>query len=144
MKEKILFFTFFFLSLFLAVAQNNDAWAPVKLDVAGHNIVNGVEVSFQKSMCNGEEVIFVKFNNSNKFPVTIKWYDAILTQANGWVKKDGSTPKKTLNIDAGKEIKGDCVQENLECLIKLKDYIDRLSDYQLYATYRFEVSEIKK
>ncbi len=148
MEKKLhsLFFLFFLSSCYPAFAQNSNAWEPVKLDVAGHSSVNGIDASFQKSLCSdGEEVIIVKFTNNNKYPVTIKWYDAILTQGNTWIKKDNSTAKKFLNIDPNKEIKGNCSSdEYIECVIKLKDYLDKLSDYRLYAIYRFEVLEVKK
>ncbi len=126
----------------IVIAQNT--WEPVKLDVAGHNTVNNVEATFQKGTCNNEEVIFVKFINRNKYPVTIKWYDAILTKSNSWVKKDDVNPKKVLTIAASQEVKGQCsVTESADCVIKLGDYLDKLADYNLYAIYRFEVLEKK-
>lgn len=143
----LLLFLFFLSSYCCQIfSQNSNIWEPVKLDVAGHSSFKGVEASFQKEICNdGEEVIIVKFTNNNKYPVTIKWYDAILTQGNSWIKKDNSTAKKILNIDPNKEIKGDCSSSGqIECVIKLKDYLDKLSEYRLYAIYRFEVLEVKK
>lgn len=126
----------------ILIAQN--VWEPVKLDVAGHNIVSNVEATFQKGNCNNEEVIFVKFVNRNNYPVTIKWYDAILTRSNGWLKKDNVNPKKVLSIASGQEVKGECsTAGNADCIIKLKDYLDKLSEYNLYAMYQFEVLEKK-
>lgn len=114
------------------------------MDVAGHNIVNNVEASFQKTTCNNEEVIFVKFTNRNNYPVVIKWYDAILTQSGSWVKKDDSTAKKVLEIGAGREVKGVCSPDGESlCAIKLSDYLSKLPEYKLYAIYRFEVAEKK-
>ena len=146
MKKKLQFYFSFYLGLIfmspLVIAQN--AWEPVKLDVAGHNTVNNVEATFMKGSCNNEEVIFVKFVNRNKYPVTVKWYDAVLTKSNNWVKKDDVSPKKVLTIGAGQEAKGDCAAaESADCVIKLKDYLEKLSDYSLYAIYRFEVLENK-
>ncbi|MFY9307598.1 MAG: hypothetical protein WAQ28_00975 [Bacteroidia bacterium] len=139
---------YFFLSIGLVLiahlsnAQNS--WEPVKMDVAGHNIVNNVEASFQKTTCNNEEVIFVKFTNRNNYPVVIKWYDAILTQSGSWVKKDDSTAKKVLEIGAGREVKGVCSPDGESlCAIKLSDYLSKLPEYKLYAIYRFEVAEKK-
>jgi hypothetical protein len=149
MKKKLLIFFPFLIFLccfsFQLSAQSDSDWQPVKLDVAGHSIVKDVEAVFQKKICNNEEMICVKFINHNKYAVTIKWYDAILTKGNSWVKKENSTAKKTLDIEAQKEISGDCSPDgSLECIIKLKDFIDNTVDYQLYAIYRFEVLEIKK
>lgn len=149
MKKKIPFFSLFIFSFFLKgfflFAQSNAAWEPVKLDVAGHNIVNEVEGAFKKITCDNEEFIVIKFTNKNKYPVEIKWYDAILIKNNSWFKKDNSTAKKTLKIEANESIEGKCFDENNSiCLIKLKDFINDVSDYQLYAIYRFEVIELKK
>lgn len=131
--------------IFIAlVSPAQNSWEPVKLDVAGHNIVNNVEASFQKTTCNNEEVIIVKFVNRNNYPVTIKWYDAILTQAGSWVKKDDSTAKKVLAIAGGREVKGGCSPDSESvCVIKLSDYLSKLTEYKLYAIYRFEVAEKK-
>ncbi len=151
MRKKILvlfpFLIFLCCSCFQVIAQSDSDWQPVKLDVAGHSVVSDVEAVFQKKNCNNEEVICVKFMNHNKHAVTIKWYDAILTKgnSNSWIKKDNSTAKKTLTIEAQKELSGDCSSDSsLECVIKLKDFIDNTMDYQLYAIYKFEVIEVKK
>lgn len=146
MRRKLRHYFFFSLGLiFLAHFSNaQNSWEPVKLDVAGHNVVNNVEANFQKGLCNNEEVIFVKFTNKNNYSVTIKWYDAILTQSGSWAKKDDSTAKKVLELSPGLEVKGVCSTDGAaDCVIKLSDYLSKSADYKLYAIYRFEVAEKK-
>lgn len=140
------FFCFLFLLVFAVssgMAQNATDWEAVKLNVAGSNSVKGVAAVFQKVDCDGEAYIVVKFTNNNQHPVTIKWYDAILTQQDAWIKKD-DLPKKQLAIEPGKNLVGECggVKENV-CTIKLKDYLPQLSDYKSYAIYHFEVIDNK-
>lgn len=146
-KKILLYFPLIILTLlcsFESTAQSDVEWAPVKLDVAGRNIVKEVEGAFKKTTCNDEDVILIKFTNRNKYPVTIKWYDAVLKKNNVWVKKDDSTAKKVLTISPSNNVEGACEDGTVECIIKLKDYIDIISDYQLYAIYKFEVVEEKK
>lgn len=146
MRKNLRHYFFFSLGLIFPAHFSNaqNSWEPVKLDVAGHNIVNNVEANFQKGLCNNEEVIFVKFTNKNNYPVTIKWYDAILTRSNSWVKKDDTTAKKVLEISVDAEVKGACSPDGAaDCIIKLGDYLSKTADYKLYAIYRFEVVEKK-
>lgn len=125
------------------IAQNTAEWEPVKLNVAGSNSVKGVAAVFQKVSCDGESYVLVKFTNNNPHSVTIKWYDALLTQQEAWIKKD-DLPKKELAIGPGKNAIGECGagKDNL-CTIKLKDYLPQTSDYKSYAIYHFEVIDNK-
>lgn len=126
-------------------AQANPDWKLLFLDIAGHTTIKGVEVYSQVSTCKDEDVIFLKFVNHNNYPVTVNWLDAVHTQDQKWIKKDQESDKKTLTIDANIETKGDCATLNYpECKIKLKDFIDKLVNYNEYAIYHFEVLPVKK
>lgn len=143
-KINIKFLTLLLVSVFYSGLSAQDNWEPVKLDVAGHTVVKKVAVSFQKTRCQNEEYIVIKFVNNNDFPVTVKWYDAVQLTSDSWIKKDDTTPKKVLEIPGKSEIKGDCMsQDHQDCVIKLKDFIENPLLYKSYAMYRFEIPNIK-
>lgn len=143
-KINIKFLTLLLVSVFYTGLMAQDSWEPVKLDVAGHTVVKKVAVSFQKTLCQNEEFIVVKFVNNNDFPVTVKWYDAVQLTSDSWIKKDDTTPKKVLEIPAKSEIKGDCMsKDNQDCVINLKNFIENPLLYKSYAMYRFEIPNIK-
>lgn len=140
----IKFLTLLLASVFYTVLSAQVNWEPVKLDVAGHTVVKKVAVSFQKTFCNNEEYLVIKFVNNNDFPVTVKWYDAVQLTNDSWVKKDDSTAKKVLEIPAKSEIIGDCmIQDNKDCVVKLKSFIENATEYKSYAMYRFEIPNVK-
>lgn len=142
--SKLEFFCFLIVALSVLSLKAQTVWEPVKLDVAGHTVVKKVAVFFQKTRCNDEDFIVVKFVNNNEFPVTVKWYDAVQIVSDSWVKKDDVTAKKVLEIPAKSEVKGDCMtKDNLDCVLNLKDFIGNATEYKSYAMYRFEIPNIK-
>ncbi|MES2139205.1 MAG: hypothetical protein V4511_05825 [Bacteroidota bacterium] len=137
--------------LIFSVSHKADAqaiaidWKPLFLDVAGRTIVGGVEVFAQVNKCKEDDVVFLKIINHNQHTVTVKWYDAVLTPQQVWIKKDNSTEQKIITIEPDKEVKGDCVSTNYtECVIKIKDFVDKPANYQEYAVYHFEVKAVMK
>jgi len=147
MRTKIIYLiiSFFVLNFYSSQvnAQVNTDWRLLKLDVAGRTIVKGVEVFAQVSTCKDEGVVNLKFVNHNGYPVTVKWFDAMLTQDQKWVKKINPTDQKSLAVDTNKEIKGDCLTNNYsECIIKIKDFIDNPNNFIEYDIYHFEVSAL--
>lgn len=138
-------FALIFSSLHNVDAQTNPDWKLLLLDVAGRTMVNGVEVYAQGGTCKDNEVVYVKFVNHNSYPVIVKWFDAVLTQDQKWIKKENQADKKSIIIDANKEIVGECLTNNyIECIIKLKDFIDKPTNFKEYAVYHFEVAEVVK
>ena len=126
-------------------AQSDPDWKLLFLDIAGHTIINGVEVFSQVNTCKDEDVVFLKFINHNSHEVTVKWLDAVHTNDQKWIKKDQEADKKSLVIEANLEIKGDCSTTNYtQCIVKLKNFIDKQSNYNEYAIYHFEVSPVIK
>lgn len=126
-------------------AQNTLAeqgWQPIGFNVAGHNIMNGVEAFYQVSNCNGENVVFVKFINHNDYAVTLEWFDAVFTQELKWFSKENTTAKKNISLDAKQEKTGDCTSENVVALkIKLKDFISDVTNFKRYGAKEFSVSQ---
>jgi len=149
MKKNFSFLILFFVLIFSysqkAYAQANPDWKLLFLDIAGHTTIKGVEVYSQVNTCKDEDVVFLKFINHNSYPVTVKWLDAVHTTDQKWIKKDQEADNKSLTLDANAEIKGDCSTTSYsECNVKLKNFIDKITNYNEYAIYHFEVLPVKK
>lgn len=126
-------------------AQANTDWKILLLDVAGRTIVGGVEVYAQVNKCKDDDVIYIKMINHNEHKVNVKWFDAILTPQQVWVKKDAPAEQKSIMIEPNIEIKGDCLSNNYsECVIKIKNFIDKPDNFKEYAVYHFEVIAVMK
>ena len=150
MKNKFFFIIPVFVLIF-SVSHKADAqaiipeWTILKLDVAGRTNVGGVEAYAQVKKCKEEDVVYLKIINHNEHTVTVKWFDAVLTNQQIWVKKDNSADQKSVTIEPNKEIKGDCLSENYTpCIVKLKDFIDKPDNYREYAVYHFDVIAVIK
>lgn len=128
----------------ISIAQTAADWQLLKLDIAGHTKIKGVEAYSHSGKCNGEDVVYVKFVNQNEYSVTIKWFDAIQTNEHKWLRKESPSDKKSLTLAASQDVKGDCSAETLtECIINLKDYIDNSNNFNEYAVYHLEVVPVK-
>ena len=79
----------------LAGVRSIRTWQPVKITSEGSNIVNGVEFYKKTELCSGQEVVIVKVNNKNNYPVNIQWKDAL------------GNPEK-LTINEVSQIEGSC------------------------------------
>jgi hypothetical protein len=146
MNKKIQLSVLFLFSVFSfrAYAQVNSDWKILLLDVAGHTIVKGVEVYSQTNTCNDDNVVYLKVVNHNPYSVTVKWIDAVRTQEQKWIKKENDADKKSITLEANKEMIGDCLGSYKECIIKLKDFVDKPNNFKDYAVYHFQVLEITK
>ncbi len=123
-----------------AYAQANTDWQILKLDVAGRTISEGVEAYALVSKCKDDDVIYLKIVNHNEHTVTVKWFDALQSQQQIWVVKNDPSEHKSITLEPNKEMKGDCVANNYkECIIKVKDFIDKQNNFKEYAIYHFEV-----
>lgn len=149
--KKIVYLIIPLFVLIFSVSHKADAqaiiadWTILKLDVAGRTNVGGVEAFAQVRKCKEEDVVYLKIINHNEHKVNVKWFDAVLTPQQIWIKKDNSTEQKSLIIEPNKEVKGDCLSDNFtECVIKLKDFIDKPNNFREYAVYHFEVIAVMK
>lgn len=140
MKTTTLILSFFALSFTALYAQEQNSWEPLYLLVTGHNIKDGVEGSFQVSKCAGEDVVFIKFNNRNEYPVKLEWFDAVFTQELKWIHKTGENNKKTVLLSAKTEIAGKCGSENEAILVvKMKDFIPDSNNFKRFQTSQLSV-----
>lgn len=123
------------------VAQTAPIWIPMKLAVTGNNTINGVQGSYTLDKCVRQDVIIMKFTNTNPYPVTVEWFDAIFTTDLKWVKEEKIENKKTLTIPANTEIIGKCdVIENKNCVIVLNKFLPKIENFKQYTALYLTVS----
>lgn len=138
---KSLLLLFFTASTFLYTtntkAQSTD-WTPIFLTVSGNHIVKGLEGYFQKGVCNGEDVVFVKFVNTNPYPVALTWYNGIFTHEIKWYYDANDT--QSLTVPAATTSEGTCGGEAL-LVIKLTDYITDPSQFKRYCSVELTISQ---
>ncbi len=69
--------------------------------------VNGVEFFYALSACQSNDAVFLKLNNTNKYPVNVSWKETFETQ----VEKDaeGNGGRKKMIIQPGETFEADCV-----------------------------------
>lgn len=96
--------------------------------------MNGVEAFFTEAICNGEDIIHVRFNNHNEYPVKLEWFDAVFTQGLKWINKDQPGEKKSITLPAHVEVKGTCLNNQVpELSIKVKDFVVDKKEFKRYA-----------
>lgn len=123
-----------------ASAQNT--WVPIHLTVAGYNTLAGVEASFQQNTCNGQDVVYIKFTNTNNYPVELTWYNAVFTQDLKWISKEDPADKKTIALSANQNLQGDCADVNTAVLIvNLSEFIPAISQFKRYGTVALNVQQ---
>lgn len=137
--KKILLLSFC-LFLFLQYQLNaQTTWSPIGLDVVGHNKMNGVEASYQLGTCNGNDVVFIKLINQNSFDVTVEWYPAVFTNTLTWIKKETPADKKSIDVNSGAELTGDCSASNPSLMILLNDFPVAVNNFIRFGTTNFTV-----
>lgn len=119
-------------------AQTTD-WTPIFLTVSGNHIVNGLEGYFQKGVCNNEDVIFVKFVNTNAYAVALTWYNAVFTHEIKWYYNADDT--KSLTVPAATTAEGTCGGEAL-LVIKLSDFISDPNQFKRYCSVELTISKV--
>ena len=147
MNKKPLFFvslvTLFLISVPL-FAQDNNAWQPMYLQVSGANVMNGVEADFQLNKCGGEDVVYIKYINTNGYDVKLQWYNAVFTTDLKWVTKNGEENKKSLVLSSRNELKGTCVDNRQAVLVvKLSDFIANKENFKRFNTSELLVTPVQ-
>jgi hypothetical protein len=69
--------------------------------------VNGVEFSYALSACKGSDVVFLKLNNTNKYPVDVSWSEVFETQVEK--NAEGNGNRKKMIIQPGEIFESDCM-----------------------------------
>lgn len=106
--------------------------------------MDGVEASFQLNTCNGEDVVYLKFINHSSNPVKLEWTDAVFTHELKWINKDEAKDKKSLQIPAKAEVKGNCSNNvDPELFVKLKDFVIDKKDFKRYSASHLKVIAVQ-
>jgi len=106
---------------------------------------NGVEAFYQLNKCNNENVVFIKFINHNTYGVIVEWNDAVFTKDLKWVKNEKAGAMKSLTIEGSETISGDCSGKyQIELVVKVKDFINNMDDFNLFGINSVKVSSIIK
>ena len=155
MNKKIYFHILFF-ALILYVpqkvqAQVNSNWQLIGLTPGGYNVLEGVEALFQTNVCDGKDVIYIKFINRNTYSVKVEWVYAVFTEELKWINKDNLADKKTLTIPANGEVKGECsdsatnvlAKSGKELVVEMEDFVSNKKDFKLYSASYFKVIAVK-
>jgi len=134
-----------FLSVSSIFAQSNSEWKPIGLTASGKNMQNGVEAFYQLNKCNNENVVFIKFINHNTSGVIVEWNDAVFTKDLKWVKNEKAGMVKTITIEGGETVSGDCSGKNQNVLVvNVNDFISNIDDFNLFGINSFKASSIIK
>lgn len=143
-KHFLILISILFFSVPQFFSQNKDNWEPVYLLVTGANTMDGVEASFKLGKCNNEDVVFIKFNNHNDYPVKLEWFDAVFSQELRWINKDGEGNKKKLIVPAKMELKGGCENNTYsELIVKLKDFIGDKQNFKRFHTSQLTIVSVQ-
>ncbi|HOY38062.1 MAG: hypothetical protein KBB11_00625 [Bacteroidales bacterium] len=121
-------------------AQSVSEWLPVGLSVSGNNIQKNVEALYGVSVCNGVDVILLKFINNNEYEVRVEWTNGIFTDQGEWVTDPLRTELNSIVIPEGSEVFGDC--ENAAgslLLVKISDFLSVPGSLNKYRALEFHV-----
>ncbi len=69
--------------------------------------VDGVEFFYALSACKGSDVVFLKLNNTNKYPVNVSWNEVFETQVEK--NAEGNGNRKKMIIQPGETFESDCM-----------------------------------
>jgi len=122
MKKAILFSIMLTLSIFLgnksmaSVSGDDNNWVLNKS-------VGNVDLYYKISECNGEKVIFLKFDNKNNYSLKITWKEAIADKVFGNVV-DCHYGEKQLTLPPGVTVQDGCSSISCpECQINMRTAI---------------------
>jgi hypothetical protein len=128
--KRITFIIALAVASFTFKAQQAGTWQNAILRSDGRVQMDGVQAFCQKTTCNGEDVVLVKFVNNNNYKVRITWVDAI------WVKGVWYYPKnnaeKVMVLDANSNTVGQCGGEE-KLSVKITGIIENPADFGHYT-----------
>lgn len=111
-------------------AQSSD-WTPVFLTPSGNHIVKGVEAYFQAGTCDNQGVVYIKFVNTNNYPVNLEWHNAVFTTGLTWIHQE--TDRKSLTIPANTSLEGSCQGEPM-LVVNLSQFLNDSSQFKRLST----------
>ncbi|HRP57698.1 hypothetical protein [Agriterribacter sp.] len=69
--------------------------------------VKGVQFFYALSVCEGSDIVFLKLNNTNKYPVNVSWKETFETQVEK--NADGNGDRKKMILQPGETSEADCI-----------------------------------
>jgi hypothetical protein len=127
--------------LYLAFAQTGFSqspdWTPIFLTASGHHVKYGVEAYYQRATCGTDEVIFIKFVNTNNHPVKLEWYNAVFTHDITWVHNNNQLFSLTVPASSGNT--GECSGEAV-LMVQLSDFIADAAKFKRFSTSQLTVT----
>ncbi len=139
MKTFTLILSFVLLTSYSTSAQTTPQEFPIGLTVSGSNKAQGVEASYSLGKCGVNDVVFIIFNNTNVYPITIDWYDGVFTTDLKWIKKEDALDKKTIQVPANSSVRGNCTNNNLTT-VALKTFGVTLKQLKRYGALNFTIT----
>lgn len=136
MKKNLLYLAFSFFLFSGIKAQTNENWQGILLSTDGTNALNGVKAYYKVAACNNNEVIMLKFVNTNSYTVKAGWKDMIITKNNN--KLTGNNTQDSLTLAPHAEIAGDCSGNNTELTVKLSDFGTDIYDFKTFLATGFD------
>ncbi len=108
-------------SYFVGNAQNNN-WKEGFGRADGLQEMNGFKVSWMQTTCDNKQLIFLKMENNNSYPINVSWTDALVSSKDGWVyNKDN---KKSIFIQGNSEITPSCDEMDDDLVIYIADFFN--------------------
>lgn len=104
-------------------------WQNAVLRADGVTELDGVEAFCDKTTCNGEDVVFIKFINNNDYKVRIEWQDAIRVNGVWYYSK---TTSKIFYLDAKSTTTGQCDGEP-KLKVNVASIIDNPKKFQYFT-----------
>jgi hypothetical protein len=141
-KYLLLFFLILLIQYQTSLAQSTDNWEPIGLTLTGNNIQQGVEAFYNIAECNGEYFVVIKFINHNDENVLLKWEDEVFTKNREWVQNIHENTQKSITLQSGSTILGDCTNQNDVLVIKIKDFVAEFSDFYKYRTNSLQITTL--
>ena len=81
-----------------------------------HSTIRNVDFYYRISDCNGNNVVFLKFNNRNGKEVKISWKEIFKTQFD--TQKEGFKGTKQLSLPPGETAASDCASSSVkQCIV---------------------------
>ena len=143
MKELLTYLSFIYLTVFLSVIVN----AQSGVDWLLQSKTDGVELYYKVINCNDQEVVILKFVNTNNFDVIVLWDNELLFENDFKYRSNlekNTEAKNSTFIKAGETTNAQCNQPmDSKLIIHYKNKVSFPPDAKMiqFKPYNFSVSQ---
>jgi hypothetical protein len=134
-------FSLITISAITVAAFSQERWENGNIRADGRTAVDGVEVFYLKTQCQGNDVLFLKLVNHNSYPVKAEWIDSILENDSKW-SYSSNEKSKNVTIAASSEVKGSC-SGSRELIVHLKDLSSNPNLFQYFSASGLTITKIQ-